>query len=71
MTCYVFPWQGSQKVGMGEELFDDEFGNDVDEQGLLGQDRLLYYDATSGIYADLSLGLIQDGYGSTDQVSNF
>ena len=55
----------------GAELFQDEFGNDVDEQGLLALDRLVYYDAPSGIYADLNLGLIQDGYGSTDQVSNF
>ena len=42
----------------GEELFQDEFGNDVDENGLLSLDRLVYYDAPSGIYADLSLGLI-------------
>ena len=55
----------------GEELFQDEFGNDVDEHGLLALDRLVYYDAPSGINANLITGIVQDGYGSVDQVSNF
>ena len=55
----------------GEEAFKDQFGNDIDESGIIGHDRLVYYDAPSGIYADLSLGLVQDGYGSTDLVTNF
>ncbi|MBI60026.1 [acyl-carrier-protein] S-malonyltransferase [bacterium] len=28
MTCYVFPGQGSQKVGMGQDLFD-QFPNEI------------------------------------------
>ena len=55
----------------GEEALKDQFGNDIDESGVIGYDRLVYYDAPSGIYADLSLGLVQDGYGSTDQATNF
>ena len=55
----------------GEELYQDQYGNDVDENGLLGLDRLVYYDAPSGINANLITGVIQDGYGSVDQISNF
>ena len=47
----------------GEELFQDEFGNDVDENGLLALDRLVYYDAPSGINANLITGIVEDGYG--------
>ena len=38
MTCYVFPGQGSQKVGMGETLFN-EFSNETKQaSNLLGYD---------------------------------
>ena len=53
------------------ERFLDQYGNDIDEDGLLGLDRLVYYDAPSGINANLIHGVIQDGYGSVDQVYNF
>ena len=55
----------------GEELYQDMYGNDVNENGLVGLDRLVYYDAPSGINANLITGIIEDGYGSIDQVSNF
>ena len=38
MTCYVFPGQGSQKVGMGETLFN-EFSNETKQANeILGYD---------------------------------
>lgn len=38
MTCYVFPGQGSQKVGMGETLFN-EFSNETKQASeILGYD---------------------------------
>ena len=55
----------------GEEPLKDEFGNDVYENGVRALDRLIYYDAPSGINANLITGIVQDGYGSTDQVYNF
>ncbi len=55
----------------GKELFVNQYGNDVDEDGLVSKDQLIYLDAPSGINGNLITGVIQDGYGSVDQVSNF
>ncbi|MDA8687832.1 calcium-binding protein, partial [bacterium] len=55
----------------GQELYLDEYGFSVDANGYLEKDQLTYIDAPSGINANLITGIVQDGYGSTDQVSNF
>jgi hypothetical protein len=55
----------------GQELYLDEYGFSVDANGHLEKDQLTYIDAPSGINANLITGIVQDGYGSTDQVSNF
>ena len=38
MICYVFPGQGSQKIGMGENLFDQFPDHTNQASNLLGYD---------------------------------
>ncbi|MEZ5843277.1 MAG: cadherin domain-containing protein [Hyphomicrobiaceae bacterium] len=53
----------------GGENFRGQAGDDLIDGGGGGNDRADYRNSSGGIVADLSTGIIQDGYGTTDTVT--
>ena len=57
--------------GLGNDVLGGGSHDDILDGGDGSLDIITYHDAPSGINANLITGVVQDGYGSVDQISNF